>query len=134
MLTNSDIVELIAFRHDLHRHPELSGQEEWTAAQVAAALGSVGKRRRTLRVFEIVVPAVLFAPDAELDMAHRRFVDRLLAGWSGWLLGRPRTIQADTAATPDPTFVAQLFEEFDLMLGDAGALYSYVDGAVWDCH
>ena len=38
MLTNSDIVELTTFRHDLHRHPELSGQEEWTAAQVAAAL------------------------------------------------------------------------------------------------
>ena len=38
MLTNADIVELTEFRHRLHRHPELSGQEEWTAAQVAQAL------------------------------------------------------------------------------------------------
>jgi len=38
MLTNRDIVELTAFRHHLHRHPEVSGQEAWTAAQVAAGL------------------------------------------------------------------------------------------------
>ena len=38
MLTNSDIVELTAFRRHLHAHPELSGQEEWTAATIAAAL------------------------------------------------------------------------------------------------
>ena len=38
MLTNSDVVELTDFRHRLHRHPEVSGQEEWTAAQVVAAL------------------------------------------------------------------------------------------------
>lgn len=38
MLTNTDIVELTAFRHHLHRHPEVSGQEEWTAAQVVQAL------------------------------------------------------------------------------------------------
>lgn len=38
MLTNSDLVELTDIRHRLHRHPELSGQEEWTAAQVVALL------------------------------------------------------------------------------------------------
>lgn len=37
-LTNADIVELTDFRRALHRHPELSGQEEWTAAQVAGAV------------------------------------------------------------------------------------------------
>lgn len=37
-LGNLDIVELTAFRRFLHRHPDLSGQEEWTAAQVVAAL------------------------------------------------------------------------------------------------
>lgn len=37
-LTNSDIAELTDFRHHLHRHPEVSGQEEWTAAEVVAAL------------------------------------------------------------------------------------------------
>jgi amidohydrolase len=35
MLTNSDMAELIAFRRDLHRHPELSGSEVETAARVA---------------------------------------------------------------------------------------------------
>jgi len=42
MLTNSDIVELTEFRHRLHRHPELSGQEAWTAAEVAGALRPLG--------------------------------------------------------------------------------------------
>ncbi|HLQ17538.1 MAG TPA: amidohydrolase, partial [Tabrizicola sp.] len=37
-LTNSDIAELTEFRRHLHRHPELSGQEAWTAAEVTAAL------------------------------------------------------------------------------------------------
>lgn len=37
-LTNSDIAELTEFRRLLHRHPELSGQEAWTAAEVVAAL------------------------------------------------------------------------------------------------
>lgn len=38
MLTNLDLVELTAFRRHLHRHPEVSGQEAWTAAEVASAL------------------------------------------------------------------------------------------------
>jgi amidohydrolase len=38
MLTNADIVELTALRHDLHRHPELSGAEGKTAARVGALL------------------------------------------------------------------------------------------------
>ena len=38
-LTNSDIAELTAFRRDLHRHPELSGEESETARRVLAALG-----------------------------------------------------------------------------------------------
>ena len=33
-LTNSDIAELVAFRHELHRHPEISGEEEKTARAV----------------------------------------------------------------------------------------------------
>lgn len=37
-LTNSDIAELTEFRRHLHHHPELSGQEAWTAAEVVAAL------------------------------------------------------------------------------------------------
>lgn len=38
MLTNRDIVELTQFRHHLHRNPELSGQERWTASEIEAAL------------------------------------------------------------------------------------------------
>ncbi|MBX9467985.1 MAG: amidohydrolase [Rhizobium sp.] len=37
-LTNRDIVELQAFRHELHRHPEVSGQERETARRVVEAL------------------------------------------------------------------------------------------------
>lgn len=38
MLTDLDLAELTAFRHHLHRHPEVSGEEEWTAAEVVRAL------------------------------------------------------------------------------------------------
>ena len=38
-LTNHDMVDLIDFRHNLHRHPEISGEEEETARRVAAFLG-----------------------------------------------------------------------------------------------
>jgi amidohydrolase len=45
MLTNLDLAELTALRHRLHRYPELSGQEEWTAAQVVAELGPLSPDR-----------------------------------------------------------------------------------------
>ena len=38
MLTNADLVELTAFRRDLHRHPEVSGEERATAERVTTAL------------------------------------------------------------------------------------------------
>lgn len=38
MLTNADIAELTDWRRDLHRFPEVSGDESGTAARVAAAL------------------------------------------------------------------------------------------------
>lgn len=38
MLTNSDLVELTAFRRDLHRRPEVSGEEVETARTIVAAL------------------------------------------------------------------------------------------------
>lgn len=37
-LCPSDIADLTALRHDLHRHPELSGQEAQTARRILAAL------------------------------------------------------------------------------------------------
>src|SRR6056297_1791898 len=33
-LTNSDILDLVALRHDLHRHPEVSGSEARTAQRI----------------------------------------------------------------------------------------------------
>ncbi|SDK89753.1 amidohydrolase [Aliiruegeria lutimaris] len=42
MLSNSDLVELTAFRRELHRHPELSGQEADTARRIRAALEPLG--------------------------------------------------------------------------------------------
>ena len=38
MLTNADIAELTDWRRDLHRFPEVSGEERETAARVVAAL------------------------------------------------------------------------------------------------
>lgn len=40
LLTNEDIRELVDFRHELHRHPELSGEEKETARRVCAMLES----------------------------------------------------------------------------------------------
>lgn len=45
MLTNADIVELTAFRRLLHRHPEVSGAEQWTAAEMARVLAGLGADR-----------------------------------------------------------------------------------------
>jgi amidohydrolase len=41
-LTNRDIEDLVAFRRELHRFPELSNEEEETAARVAAFLANTG--------------------------------------------------------------------------------------------
>ena len=38
MLTNLDLVELTAFRRELHRFPEVSGEEVETARRIVAAL------------------------------------------------------------------------------------------------
>lgn len=38
MLDRDEIAALTTFRHHLHRHPELSGEEVWTAAEIVAAL------------------------------------------------------------------------------------------------
>lgn len=33
-LTNRDMLDLIELRHDLHRHPEISGEEKETARRI----------------------------------------------------------------------------------------------------
>lgn len=41
-LTNQDIADLVAFRRELHRFPEISNEEEETARRVAAFLADTG--------------------------------------------------------------------------------------------
>jgi len=45
MLTNIDLTELTDFRRELHRHPELSGEEVETASKITAALRSMSPTR-----------------------------------------------------------------------------------------
>ncbi|WP_299727152.1 amidohydrolase [uncultured Tateyamaria sp.] len=45
MLTNSDLIELTAFRRDLHRKPEISGEEAETARTIQAALEPMSPTR-----------------------------------------------------------------------------------------
>lgn len=45
MLTNSDIVELTAFRRKLHMQPEISGEEEQTARLIAATVEHLAPTR-----------------------------------------------------------------------------------------
>lgn len=75
MLTNLDLKELTEFRRDLHRHPELSGEEVETASKIADALQALFPSRiltglgglGVAAVFDsgIYGPTVLFR--AELD-------------------------------------------------------------------
>ena len=75
MLTNADITALIAFRRQLHQHPELSGEEHQTAKTIAQALSALSPDRiitglgghGVAGVFDSGVdgPTVLFR--AELD-------------------------------------------------------------------
>lgn len=45
MLTDSDLIELTAFRRKLHRYPELSGEEVETARKITAALQAMSPTR-----------------------------------------------------------------------------------------
>ncbi|WP_298918863.1 amidohydrolase [uncultured Roseobacter sp.] len=75
MLTNSDLIELTAFRRQLHRHPEVSGEEAETARAIAAALDTLAPTKvltglgghGVAAIFDsgIEGPTVLFR--AELD-------------------------------------------------------------------
>lgn len=44
-LTNHDLVQLTAWRRHLHQHPEISGEEAGTAAEVVRFLGDTGPDR-----------------------------------------------------------------------------------------
>jgi amidohydrolase len=132
MLTNADIAELIALRHDLHRHPELSGQEVETAARVLHALGRAPDRVVTglgghgvAAVFDSgeAGPSVLFRceldalPIQELsDAPHRSAIDGKghLCGHDGHmtvLLGLGRVLARKRPATGRVILMFQPAEE-----------------------
>ena len=45
VLTNADLIDLTALRHHLHTHPEVSGEESWTAAHITTALAALAPSR-----------------------------------------------------------------------------------------
>ena len=74
--------DLIAFRHDLHRHPELSGEEVRTARVVAERLARLGFRVRTgvgghgvVGVLEGARPGPTVAFRADMDAVRSQAPD-----------------------------------------------------------
>jgi hippurate hydrolase len=67
---------LIALRRDLHRHPELSGREEQTAARIAAELDALGISYRT-GVGGTGIVADIPGPDGVPAVALRADMDAL---------------------------------------------------------
>lgn len=66
--------ELIAFRHDLHRHPELSGEEQRTSGKVVEALSGLGYEVRS-RVGGYGVVATLRGRSERPAIAFRADMD-----------------------------------------------------------
>ncbi|UUX51515.1 amidohydrolase [Nisaea acidiphila] len=74
-LTPDEEEALVAFRHDLHRHPELSGEEEQTAARVVEFVGARGPDRiltglgghGVAAIFEGTEPGPTLLVRSELD-------------------------------------------------------------------
>ena len=77
LLSNLDLVELTGFRQHLHRNPELSGQEAWTAAQVVAALVPLGPDRVLTGLGGHGVAAVWTAPEPGPTVLFRSELDAL---------------------------------------------------------
>jgi amidohydrolase len=77
MLTNADVVELTEFRHRLHRHPEISGEEEWTAAQVVQALKPLRPNCIVTGLGGHGVAAVWNAPEVGPTVMFRSELDAL---------------------------------------------------------
>lgn len=74
-LTPDEEDALVAFRHELHRHPELSGEEAWTAGRVAEFIGARGPDRiltglgghGVAAIFEGSAPGPTLLVRSELD-------------------------------------------------------------------
>ena len=50
MLTNTDIIELTSLRRNLHKSPELSGEEEQTARFVAGEMRKLNPDRLIMHI------------------------------------------------------------------------------------
>ncbi|WP_232295784.1 amidohydrolase [Pseudorhodobacter aquimaris] len=132
MLTNSDIAELTALRHELHRFPEVSGIEAQTAVRVVAALGGMADQLVTglgghgvAAVFDSGAPGptVLFRceldalPIQELsEIAHRSTIPGVahLCGHDGHmaiLLGLARLLSRKRPARGRVVLMFQPAEE-----------------------
>lgn len=74
-LTNRDVIELVDFRHDLHRHPEISSEEAETARRVCAYLAPLKPTRiltdlgghGVAAIFEAAEPGPTLLFRCELD-------------------------------------------------------------------
>ena len=94
MLSNADIVDLTTFRRHLHRHPEVSGEEVRTAAEIAAALRGLSPARLinglgghgVAAVFEGMAPGPTVLFRAELDALPIR--DESGADWASQIPGK----------------------------------------------
>jgi amidohydrolase len=77
MLTNADIVALTALRHDLHRYPELSGDEAKTAARVVTLLAETQPDQIVPRLGGHGIAAVWNAPAPGPTVLFRAELDAL---------------------------------------------------------
>ncbi|MDO9637413.1 MAG: amidohydrolase [Pseudotabrizicola sp.] len=132
-LTEQDITTLIRFRHDLHRHPEVSGDEVQTAARVQAALAALGPDEMVTAlgghgvaaVFQGAAPGPTVMIRAELDAlpirqnsaaAHRSLAEGVahLCGHDGHmaiLLGVAQGLAQQRPATGRAVLMFQPAEE-----------------------
>ena len=77
MLTNADIAELTDFRRLLHQHPEVSGDEQQTAARIAAALTALNPTEILRNLGGHGIAAVWTAPDPGPTVLFRAELDAL---------------------------------------------------------
>lgn len=76
-LTNRDVVELQAFRHDLHRHPEVSGEERETARRVVEALRPLAPSKLLTEIGGHGVAAVFESNELGPTLLFRAELDAL---------------------------------------------------------
>lgn len=76
-LTNHDMVDLIDFRQELHRHPEISGEEQETARRVAGFLAPLKPDRILTRLGGQGVAAVFEGTEPGPTLLFRSEIDAL---------------------------------------------------------